>query len=66
METRKKPQAKNQWKTPRLIILVRSNPEEAVLSACKGGGMTNTAPGQNWNGCAQLDPCTACNVVALS
>ena len=66
METRKKPQAKNQWKTPRLIILVRSNPEEAVLSACKGGSMTNTAPEQNWTGCQTDFPCAPCNVFALS
>jgi hypothetical protein len=32
METEKK-----QWTKPELIVLVRSKPEEAVLSACKGG-----------------------------
>ena len=26
---------KKEWKTPELIVLVRSKPEEAVLAACK-------------------------------
>jgi len=32
---------KSEWKTPELIVLVRSKPEEAVLTTCKkasGGG----------------------------
>ena len=28
---------KKQWQKPELIVLVRSKPEEAVLTACKGG-----------------------------
>jgi len=28
-------ESKKAWVTPELIVLVRSNPEEAVLSACK-------------------------------
>jgi len=66
METKKQPQAKNEWKTPGLTILVRSKPDEAVLSACKGGGMANTAPAQNWTGCQTSTPCTACDVFAAS
>ena len=27
---------KKEWSEPKLIVLVRSKPEEAVLSACKG------------------------------
>jgi hypothetical protein len=26
---------KKVWRTPELVVLVRSNPEEAVLTACK-------------------------------
>jgi len=26
------------WKKPKLIVLVRNNPEQAVLTSCKGGG----------------------------
>jgi len=35
METEMKPQVKEEWKTPELIVLVRNKPEEAVLSGCK-------------------------------
>jgi len=42
VEIEKKPQTEKEWKTPELIVLVRSRPEEAVLVACKndtvGGG----------------------------
>jgi hypothetical protein len=27
---------KKTWETPKLIVLVRNNPQEAVLSVCKG------------------------------
>lgn len=27
------------WTKPELIVLVRNNPEEAVLTMCKGGGL---------------------------
>lgn len=66
METEKKPQAKNRWTPPALVILVRSKPEEVVLSTCKGGQNQNTAPGQNHTGCQQLFPCGTCDGVALS
>jgi hypothetical protein len=38
-------ETKKEWTTPELIVLVRSNPEEAVLTACKGtsSGMSNNA-----------------------
>ena len=39
METETKPQAKKEWTKPELIVLVRSKPEEAVLSACKALGL---------------------------
>ena len=35
METEQKLQAKKEWETPELIILVRSKPEDAVLLECK-------------------------------
>jgi hypothetical protein len=43
METEMKPQVKKEWKTPELIVLVRSKPEEAVLQACKGNGTLGSA-----------------------
>ena len=35
METETKPQVKKEWTKPELLVLVRSNPEEAVLTTCK-------------------------------
>ncbi|MBI5650997.1 MAG: hypothetical protein HZC40_11235 [Chloroflexi bacterium] len=37
METETKPQPKQKWTKPELLILVRHNPEEAVLTGCKNG-----------------------------
>ena len=34
---------KSEWKRPELTVLVRSRPEEAVLTACKGNGIIQTA-----------------------
>lgn len=31
---------KKLWQTPELIVLVRSKPEEAVLTVCKGPAFT--------------------------
>jgi hypothetical protein len=49
MEAEMKLQVKKEWKTPELIVLVRSKPEEAVLAACKliatGSGHTGDAYG---------------------
>jgi uncharacterized radical SAM superfamily Fe-S cluster-containing enzyme len=43
------------WVTPELIVLVRSKPEEAVLTACKGGGTGTSFQAQHFgcmfNGC---------------
>jgi hypothetical protein len=61
-----KPQAKKEWKTPELIVLVRSKPEEAVLTACKAmadGSGSNTLAG----GCAQGTQCDPdCPTITLS
>lgn len=62
METEKKPQTKKEWKTPELIVLVRSNPEEAVLAACKSG--TDKGAGTKNKGC-YITPVSACSVCLL-
>jgi hypothetical protein len=56
------------WIKPALIVLVRSNPEEAVLTACKQynnslrNGSTST---HNW--CATTVPCVpGCDANAAS
>ena len=48
---------KKQWQKPELIVLVRSNPEEAVLLACKGG-ISDSANNSD-GGCMGID--MACN-----
>jgi hypothetical protein len=37
------------WQKPQMTVLVRSRPEEAVLTACKLGG--GSGPGTNVMGC---------------
>ena len=38
------------WEKPKLIVLVRSKPEEAVLQTCKNG--EETGPDTAYGGCA--------------
>jgi hypothetical protein len=48
---------KKEWSEPELIVLVRSNPEEAVLTACKlelSGG-PNSEARCYWGATACLD-----------
>jgi hypothetical protein len=56
---------RKQWQKPELIVLVRSKPEEAVLSQCKTKhnaiGAAKTA-----NACSTGKQCTVCNVNAVS
>jgi hypothetical protein len=49
---------KKTWETPQLIVLVRNNPQEAVLSLCKGtpspaAAGTPVSPTTNYYGCMQ-------------
>jgi len=45
---------KKKWTSPKLIVLVRSKPEEAVLVGCKTIG--NVGP-ENENGGCNMDRC---------
>ena len=52
------------WRSPELIVLVRSGPEEAVLTACKGtssGGPTSLD-----GNCTDALTCNACGVTVGS
>lgn len=53
---------KKTWQTPKLTILLRTRPEEAVLTSCKTGGDTNLAhPGIDSQGCGVgTKNCAAC------
>ena len=56
---------KKGWVTPELIVLVRSNPEEAVLAGCKsiGGKVGNLF----WDTGCMSPPCdSACFEIASS
>lgn len=66
---------KRTWETPKLIVLVRNNPQEAVLSACKGGEdamITGWSPDYAHTGCtsivgtANAPVCEGCNQVTLT
>jgi hypothetical protein len=51
------------WEKPKLIVLVRSQPEEALVMACKAANDTGTNPGQRFqSGCQYWapDPCGPC------
>lgn len=57
---------KRKWVTPQLLILVRGNPEESVLTACKmdWGTMTPAGPGVlSGSGCQWNPPFTWCGTV---
>jgi len=43
--------SKKAWIVPELVVLVRSNPEEAVLTACKGDGSTKVTSWVQNSGC---------------
>ena len=57
---------KKQWEEPKLIILVRSRPEEAILSNCKGTELK----GEPWNdvgNCYEYTgTCLACDNLVTS
>jgi hypothetical protein len=67
---------KSVWITPRLIELVRSTTEEAVLVACKGSvnGIGEHAPSNTYDGCTQPNPtgvrrvngCANCETISSS
>lgn len=55
---------KKVWEKPKLIILIRSRPEESVLTACK----TSTAEGPAGNRQTQCfrAPCRDCSALTTS
>ena len=60
---------KKKWKKPRLVVLVRSRPEESVLSFCKTGGALSGGPYPFHVGCQEeYDPggCIKCSAAQSS
>ena len=61
---------KKKWKKPKLIIIARGTPEEAVLVACKGGAdltqpVYDPSADNAWN-CVNLVGCDACSELIAS
>jgi hypothetical protein len=56
---------KRPWQKPELIVLVRSKPEEAVLSGCKSsghGGSPGVTPYYDQVGCwSPFNACALCS-----
>lgn len=57
---------KKQWQKPELIVLVRSKPEEAILTVCKGNMVPN--PAAVWDDCQRdvSESCPQCEAIAPS
>jgi hypothetical protein len=64
VEATKTHQTKREWKTPELIVLVRSTPEEAVLVSCKGDVWTS--PNNEDTYCTVDQMCSGCNTITIS
>jgi hypothetical protein len=54
---------KKEWSEPEMIVLVRSKPEEAVLTACKDRAHDGD-PNYTYIGCANF--CSNCTSNSLS
>jgi hypothetical protein len=62
---------KKTWQKPKLVILVRTNPEEAVLSLCKmpgnfGGLAASISPAAEDAGCYWEVECNDCSELSFS
>ena len=56
---------KKEWLNPELIVLVRSKPEEAILTACKDNGLQGA--GNYYSGCFAVGTgCSWCSADAPS
>jgi hypothetical protein len=50
-----------QWEQPKLIVLVRAQPEEIVLNICKAGGVGSLSSGSSHDACwFWATPCDLC------
>jgi len=58
---------KVQWNKPELLVLTRSNPEEAVLVGCKGAPVNVGGPAGTGNNCKENSGSgLPCNQPAMS
>lgn len=56
------------WGRPQLTVLVRNQPQEQILSGCKGSGITGGSPGEFNLGCHLNEnmACINCSTVSIS
>ena len=65
MEMTNQPKSKKEWSQPELLVMTRSNPEEAVLTNCKGNG--GSTPGVDFSGCNIAEGlCGGCLSIGVS
>jgi len=58
---------KKTWQNPKLIVLVRSKPEEMVLTACKYQPFpAGSTPGSLFSGCLCESLCVWCDTAGSS
>ena len=50
------------WTRPELVVLVRSGPEEAVLTPCKASGTRGAIPSSFDHECQNEGECVMCSV----
>jgi ferredoxin-like protein FixX len=65
MMNKEKTKGKKEWRKAELTVLVRSQPEEAVLSACKGGVYTGEIQ-MSYSNCCGIGTCAVCTAVQAS
>jgi len=53
---------KKTWESPKLIVLVRSRPEESLVTYCKSGAAVGSSPTDYWVKCAvqEFPSCVVC------
>lgn len=61
-------QEEKRWIRPQLTVLVRNHPQEQILSACKGSGITGGNPAGIRDQCAGAGgmACADCYTLGLS
>jgi len=67
MEMTNEPKSKKEWTQPELLVMARSNPEEAVLGNCKNSSGAALPGGVN-SGCDSVGEisCNACFFIVAS
>ena len=56
------------WEKPKLIVLVRGQPEEAILNGCKNDWFQDQFRGPQWSyhDCSSTENCPECFAISTS